>query len=526
MMYLGLDVGSGTTKLSRYQENVPLASRKAIVPTAVLYRGLASEIPEFSSGGEQLQDAVRCDGFPAMLSASPSVRVTAWGRRTPTEVTQSFLRSLLDRRGTAGPQEDDLVITVPADRARRRDGGTELAKVLSALGHPPRRMLPAPIAALTYLRREHPELGDATRFAVCDIGAGGLSLALCSTAASGVQVNDVIRMSGTSAWSDDTIPGGATGARAATLAECLVAEMARIDGAPPAYPGDGRSVQRWRGLEAILNSAENEGSPGHELYRAFAAAGRHPGFGVLRFADVKVTVTQLHDACAPLADTAGAALTSLLVRAADQGWHHFGSGAQSRIVLIGGLSGLGPIRAALLRAAGLDPAEPGDAVVEADPVERLCAAAFGAALVAADKADPTVRYPYGVRLPVHRTVRDRIESGYLELAAAGTIAPDQAETSLMNAKGQPVTVTVPASRGPVPLSVALPVQLVRGDGAPPVPAEFRPAANPEAGDYRVSVAGDPAGMVLVLHSVKDDKKLRYTLRPPTGLSTAPEAETE
>lgn len=523
MMYLGLDVGTGTTKLSRYQDNVLLASRKVIAPTAVLYRGLASWIPEFSPEREPTQDVVRCDGFPAMLSASPSDRVAGWGGRTPTEVTQSFLRGLLNRPGgTAGSREDDLVITVPADRAGMHEGGTELVKILGALGHPPRRMLPAPIAALTYLRREHSECGDATRFAVCDIGAGGLSLALCTAAAGGVQVTDVLRLRGAAAWSDDTAAGGATGARPVTLAECLVAEMARIGGAPNADPGDSRSVQRWRSLEAIVNSAENEGAPGHELYRVFGAGGRHPGFGVLQFADVKVTVTQLREACAPLADTAGAALTSLLVRQADQGWHHFGSGAKTRIVLIGGLSGLGPVRAALLRAAGLDPGDPGGAVVEADPVERLCAAAFGAALVAADKADPTVRYPYAVRLPVHRTVRDRIESGYLELAAAGTVAPDQAETALMNAEGQPVTVTVPASRGPVPLSVALPVQLVRGAGAPPVPAEFRPAANPEAGDYRVSVAGDPAGVVLVLHSVKDDRKLRYTLRPPA----VPEGETE
>jgi hypothetical protein len=527
MMHLGLDVGTGTTKLTRYQGDARLPSH-LVVPTAVLYLGLSSQIPEVSSGGESPPGAVRCDGFPAMLDAWPANRVTAWGGRTPAEVSQSFLRSLLNRAGgEEGPREGDLVITVPPDGRQpgdrrhaaglARDGGTELVEILGALGHPPRRVLPAPIAALTYLRREHPELADATRFAVCDVGAGGLSLALCTAAAGGVQLTDVVRMRGAAAWSDDTAAGTAAGGRPVTLAECLAAEMARIGGAQAANPGDERSVRRWRTLEGILISAGGDGGAGgDELRRVFGAGGQHPGFGVLRFADVELTVTQLLDACAPLADTAGAALTSLLIRQADAGWHHFGAGTATKIVLIGGLTGLRPIRAALLRAAGLDPGDPGDAVFEAGPVDRLYAAAFGAALVAADKADPTVRYPYAVRLPVYRAVRDRIESSYLELAPADTVAPDQAETPLRSADGKPLVVTVPPSRGPVPLTTALPVQLVPGDGAAPVPAAFRPAPSPPAGDYRVSVSGDPAGLALVLHSDREDRKLRYVLRPPAA----------
>jgi hypothetical protein len=532
-MHLGLDVGTGMTKLTRYHGDARLTS--VIVPTAVLYRGLASRIPDVSAGGETPPDAVRCDGFPAMLGVTSFDRIGAWGGRTPAEVTQSFLRRLLNR---ADGEEGDLVITVPpagAPGGRTLDGravagGTELVEILGALGHPPQRVLPAPIAALTYLRRKHRALADATRFAICDIGAGGMSLALCTATAGGAQLADVVRMTGAAAWSDGIAPAGrpvpgrrpATGARPVTLAECLVAEMARIGGAPAAGPGDGRAVHRWRALEAVLTGAGEEGSPGHGLRRVFGAGGRDPVFGVLRFADVQVTVTQVLEACSPLADSAGAALTGLLVRQADPGWHRFGPGAATRIVLTGGLAGLGPIRAALLRAAGLDPRDPGDAVVEAGPgpVVRLYAPAFGAALVAAGQADPTVRYPYAVRLSVHRAVRDRIEASYLELAAADTVAPDQAETPIRSADGEPVVVTVPASPGPVPLTAALPAQLVPGGGAAPVPAEFRPAPSPPAGDYRISVSGDPAGMAIVLHSLKEDRKLRYVLRPPGSAGAA------
>jgi hypothetical protein len=520
-MHLGLDVGTGTTKLTRYQGDVRLASRTVVVPTAVSYHGLVSKIPAASPGGEPPSDSVRCDGFPAMLGEWPPARVTAWGGRTAGEVTQTFLRRLLNR-GTdeEGPRADSLVVIVPAEGARpvgkgrQRDRGTELIEILRALGDPPQRVLPAPIAALAFLRREHPELTDTTRFAICDIGAGGMSFALCTATASGARITDVLKMTGATAWSDDTAPGTATGGRPVTLTECLVAEMARIGGAPAAASGDGRSVHRWRALEAALASAGEEDSPGYDLQRVFGAGERHPGFGLLRFADVEVTVTQLLQACAPLADTAGAALAGLLARQADPGWHHFGPGLATRIVLIGGLTGLGPIRAALLRAAGLDPRNAGGAVVEPDPADRLCAAALGAALVAAGKADPSVRFPYALRLPVYRAVLGRIESAYLELAAAGTVAPDQAETPIRGADGAAVVVTVRAGGAPAPLAAALPVQLVPGDNALPLRAEFHPAQTPPAGEYRISVCGDPAGAAIVLRDVNDARTLRYVLRLP------------
>lgn len=519
-MDLGLDVGTGTTKLARYPGGGRAALRK-VVPTAVVYRGLVSEIPAFSPGQQSPADEVRCDGFPAMLGVRPTERVTAWGGRTGIEVTQSFLHFLLSRfLNRADGKEGQLVVTVPpvgavqARRGRARDTGTELTEILGALGHPPQRFLPAPIAALAYLRRDRPELAETGRFAVCDIGAGGISLALCAATASGARIVDIATMTGAAAWGGDTVPGAVTGNRVITLIECLAAEIARIGGVTAATADDERLAHRWRALEAVLDRMEEDDSVGGDLRALFGACARRPGFGVLRFADVEVPVAGVLEACTPLAETASALLTSLLARQADPGWRHFGTGTATRITLIGGLTSLAPIRAALLRVAGLDPHDPGGAVVEADPADRLCAPALGAALVATGQADPSVRYPYNVRLPVHREVLGHIESSYLELAAAGTVAPDQAETPVMGTDGAPVVVTVRPSPGPVPLSVTLPVQLVHGDGAPQVPAEFHPAQSPPADDYQVSVSGDPAGLAIVLRSLKADRVLRYVLRQP------------
>jgi hypothetical protein len=524
-MHLGLDVGTAATKLTRYQGSARVAPRMLMVPTAVAYRGLVSHIPALIPGEETLEGEVRCDGFPAMLGIWPPERVAAWGGRMPDEVTQSFLRLLLNR---AGDQQAPLVVAVPpagpeaTGRGGERGGGTGLAGIFRALGRPPLRVLPAPIAALAYLRRGRPELAAVTRFAVCDIGAGGVSLALCAATGDGARIVDAIRMTGAAAWGGDTVPGPAAEGRPATLAEFLVAEIARLGGAPAAAPGGERSVYRWRTLEAVLSNLEEEDSPGHELQRVFGASGRQPAFGVLRFADIEVRVSQLLDACAPLADNAGAALARLLARQADPGWRHFGAGQAPRVMMIGGLAGLRPIQVSLLRAAGLDPYDPGDAVVRTDAEDRLGAAARGAALVAAGQADPSVRFPCALRLPVHRQVRGRIMVSYLELAAAGSIAPDQAETPVTGTDGRPVEVTVPASREPVPLAEALPVQVVPGDGAAPVAAEFHPAHPPPAGDYLVSVSGDPAGAAIVLRSVETDRKLRYVLRQPPSQASGTE----
>ena len=83
-MHLGLDVGTGRTKLARYQDEAPLALRTLVVPTAISYHGLASTIAAPVPSREPPADVVRCDGFPAMLGMRPPDRVTAWAAARPS----------------------------------------------------------------------------------------------------------------------------------------------------------------------------------------------------------------------------------------------------------------------------------------------------------------------------------------------------------------------------------------------------------------------------------------------------------
>jgi hypothetical protein len=174
-MPIGLDMGTGLTKVARSAavESRQQAAEKfhlVSVQTAVLYRGLESEIPAFSPADARTAGGTRCDGFPMLLGDSPYARVPEWGNRTPVETAQGFLRMLLSRDARG---DGDLVVAT-------RAASGQLSEILAAIGEPPRRMVPAPVAAVTYLRHSRPELSAAARFLVCDLGAGFMSVALCA----------------------------------------------------------------------------------------------------------------------------------------------------------------------------------------------------------------------------------------------------------------------------------------------------------------------------------------------------------
>jgi hypothetical protein len=506
-MYLGLDLGTGLTKLASTAGQVPPSL--AMRPTAVSYRGLTSEIPADSSDEVPPDGAVRCDGFPAMLDGGRAARrVAAWQSRTPGEVSQGFLRCLLEGSDRTQPsgQPTELVVAVPpAERgsAAGPDSGTEVRDILIALGWAPRRLVAAPVASLLQLRRDHPGLAAATRFAVCDTGAGSARFALCTADQRGIRVTDSIRLDATLAWSDDT-PRASD--RSPTLAEYLVAAITSTveGGKEPATSA--MSVRRWRALERSLGDGAQRERLDAVLQQAAASQHRHGSTVALRFADLEVTAGQLLDACAPLAERLAAALGRLLARQDDPGWLRFGDGSASRIVLTGGLDGLHPLRSALLTTAGLDPAGPGRAAVEPGPAGRLGTAARGAALIAAGEADPGDRYPYAVQVTVHRSVRDRVVTSHLELAAAGSVDLDRTETVFLNQADEPVLVTVPPGAGP---ASPLLVRLVR-DGAE-IPAVLSPARPPSPGAYRVGVRGGPGGPAVVLEPMDDAEPLVYLI---------------
>lgn len=507
-MYFGLDLGTGLAKLASVgaRESTALT----VVPTALTYRGrLTSEIP---AGWSDTPGAVRCDGFPAMLDGGRAGRqVAAWGSRTPSEVTQGFLMCLLE--GTdASERPSDVVAAVPpagsgADRAQdtAQDTGTEVRDILTALGRTPRRLVAAPVAALLHLRRELPALAAASRFVVCDTGAGSAEFSLCTAGEHAIRVTDSIRVSGALALADDT-PFSETD-RTPTLAECLVATMAGIAEGRRAATAGALSVRRWRALERTLDDDAQRDRLDVVLQQAAATPHRHGSAVAIRFADLEVTATQLLEACAPLARRSAAALRTLLARQDDPEWYRFAGERSTRIVLIGGLDGLRPLRDALLAASGLDPDRPGEAVVEPGPAERAGAAARGAALVAAGEADPGDRYPHAIQVAVNRVVRDRVVATHLELATGGTIDLEQAETSFLTEAGERVLVTVRQASAP---ASPLLVQVVRGGD--PVPAVLCPAAPPRPGVYHIGVRGGPEGPAVVLQNIDGSKPLTYTLK--------------
>jgi hypothetical protein len=524
-VHIGLDLGAALTKLVRYPvdsghppDDEPGPGAASIEQTAVVYHQLESEIPSPQSTGGHPAHTVRCDGFPLMLDSQPHTFVDSWGGRTAAEVTQSYLRCL---RIAEAPRDGNLVLAVaplatPAQRTDPPGSGSSITTraaprvravvpdILTALGRPPSRVVAAPVAAVAYLRHTRAELAGIARFIVCDIGAGSLTIAFCTVGPHGTQLVDCVRLTGSAAWSEDTAGFTEAGQRPPALIELLVTDLAKRTGAPALAS----TVRRWRGLEWLLDghgdwpsAVRDAQGPGQPRQR-----GRQQ-----RVADLRVTTNQLLAACLPLAERAAAALRAMIRSQREADWRVSGSGARAKVVFLGGLAGLGPIRAALLSAAGADPAEPGEAVLELDPATRLRAVAHGAALVASGQVRPSQPYPHALRLPVYYVSREQLESTDLELAPAGTIEYDEPERLLVDAHGEPLTVEV--RPGPAPF----PVQIVPFGSGKPVPASFMPVTMPLAGQYRVAVGGGADGVTVALHAVSGTGTVRFVLDDPAVL---------
>jgi hypothetical protein len=412
--------------------------------------------------------------------------------------------------------DDGLVVAIPPETSARRDGQdvrSEIAELLAALGWVPRRLVAAPVAALLWLREHDPALAGAARVAVIDIGAGSAELSLCTMAGRAVRVVDSIRLVGRSAW-EGQLPADAD--RQPTIAECLMMTLAAAAGARIGPRGQAPAYW-WRAFERALADDRVRDRLDAVLQLAAEARHRHGNARALRFGDVDVTASQLLDSCEPLARRCVAALGQLLGRQVDPGWQRFGAGDGTRLVLTGGLGTLRPVRTALLSSLGLDPGRPGG-VVQAGTGALLDAVAQGAALLAAGLADPGDRYPHALRITVNRVVRDRLETGSLQLTAPGTVDLERPGTVyLLDDSGgtaRPLLVTVrPPTAPPAAGEEPIPVQ-VAPVGGEAMPAVFQPAAPPEPGIYRVGVRGGPDGPAVVLQPVAGGEPLAYRLAEP------------
>jgi len=566
MTYLGLDLGTGLAKLARCpagEQAGPAVPDVTMVSSAVTYRDLgAADIPS-GYPDEPWPGTLRCDGFPALLGTALSAsRVDAWRGRTPDEVTAHFLRCLLDpteagmprdpasagRSATvrdgghwsggmvsglrvgSGDEEAEpagLVVAVPPDASGRRgvddkpSAATTIQDILTALGRSPQRGVAAPVASLLWLRQRHQSLVDAGRIVVIDAGAGSIEISLCQVTGPAVRVVDSVRLLGGSAWGAGDPADAAAGVRPPSIAELLVTALAAVSGEPLGSAGR-MPVYLWRMFERALADPSTRERLDMVLQLASTARHRHGGALALRFAGLDVTASQLLDACEPLAQESVAALGRLLGRQLDPGWQRFGGEGSTRLVLLGGLSVLRPMRVPLLASLGLDPDGSGEGVIRPDDDDLLGAAARGAALLAAGQADPGDRYPFELRLPVNRVVRDRVVTEYLRLAAPGSIDLETAQTTYFHqgaaaGSGQHLLVTVRPAVADRPGAAPISVQLVPRGGSP-VPATFRAAMPPPPGVYRVGVQGGPDGPAVVLQPAEGGNPLTYPLAEPAGSS--------
>jgi len=484
-MHVGLDLGTALTKIARYpadsgqpDSGEPGTAALAIKPSAVSYHQLGSEIPAFSSAGEQPPLTVRCDGFPLMLESRPQGCVNIWGGRTAAEVTQAYLRCLLaaDELG-----DGELVVAVPAHAATLVSTGglfgsprpasarplpqvqAAVPDILTALGRPPSRVVAAPVAAVAYLRHTRPELKDVTRFIVCDIGAGAISFALCEVGSRATRLADCVRLTDSAVWNADS--GGFTEAMdvSCPVVERLIIELARKVGTPPRD----WSARRWRGLEWLLRQ---HGDWPSIVRNADGPLGPPQGDTEQPIADLRVTTDQLLAVCSPLARRGAEALRSIIRGQQKDDWRVTGRRTGPKIVFLGGLGGLGPVRAALLKAAGADPAYPGDAEVRLDAETRLGAVAQGAALVAA--GEPAVPARAAAAGALHRGRAARVGGAGTRPGRNNRIRA--ARTDAGRCAGRPADRPGASGHGAVP--------------APGCPARLR-----SAGARTVQVGGGAAG---------------------------------
>lgn len=521
MSYIGLDLGTAFAKLARWPTGQARASAPEVttVPAALTYRSSgAADIPA-SYSADPRPGVVRCDGFPALIgTTAPTTPVTVWQGRTPDEVTARFLSCLLNPLGSERDEDDsepaELVVAVPPEAGERvaatADGTPGLPEILATLGLAPRRAVDAPVAALLWLRQRHQDLTMASRVVVIDAGAGSVDLSLCVVTGDALRVTDSIRLAGGSAWGTET--SATAGDRPLTLAEHFVGALVATTGTRVGAAGRTASYW-WRAFERALADEGARERLDAVLQLASAEPGRHASTPALRFGGLGVTAEQLLDACEPLTVHCSAALSQLLGRQEDPRWPGFGDGDGTRLLLLGGLSALYPLRAGLLAAAGLDQGRSGHGAVLPPNEDRLDAVARGAAMLAAGVADPHDRYPHELRLPVSRVVRDHVVNEYLRLAAPGSIDLYRAQSSYLTAdvgagSDEHVLVTVkPASGQP---GAPLQVQLVRA-GEGPVPVAVRPAEPPAPGVYQVGIQGGPAGPAVLLRPVEGGPVLVYPL---------------
>lgn len=285
-----------------------------------------------------------------------------------------------------------------------------------ALGGPSVRVLGTALAVLVWIQRTMVRVPALC--VVCDLGASGIDVTLCTVRSGLVTVIDTVSVT----WPDDLDP--------------------RLDE---------RAAQR---PNVVLRADDNPRYRDTPIYEADGDA---------------VTAGELIDVFAPYGVLAAGAVAELRER------HRArlaGAGPEgAAVLLVGGLAGF-PLAARRI-AAVLPPC----AHLIATDGDPAYLAAFGAALVAAGQAGLAEHYPHAVALRTRVVDNGGLHNRHVLVAPAGRLA-DTGNTIYAEHAGEPVLVDVErADTCPVQIDLLFddgpPAQLSHRPVTPPAPGRYR-----------------------------------------------------
>lgn len=349
-----------------------------------------------------------------------------------------------DRRGAAlraaygeyceshGIPDRVVLVVREQDRAGAADRAADaLTAVHGTRPAPPIRVLGTPHAVLALLR--HEGAPPSARYTVCDLGASAAEVSVC------VPVSGTVAVTGR-AWHAPADGYGGGFDRALLAAAGL--------------PDDDAGLRALAATRAEAGAAERLDIA---LRRADSHHGPYYATPVHRVDGREITAGAVRRALGPL--TAG--LDHVLDEA-------LGGAPAPPVIAVGGAARFGPLVRHLADRHGPLVALPGDT----DPA---LAAVFGAALVAAGRADPGDRYPHAVCVGTHRVVGGAPRSEELVISPAGVLEPGGA-TVFAQADGHRVAVSTGSAH---PADPARPVRVrvrdARGEHTGAVAALTLPA---------------------------------------------------
>ncbi|MFE3760758.1 hypothetical protein ACFXPI_03190 [Streptomyces sp. NPDC059104] len=358
--------------------------------------------------------------------------------------------------GSHGIPDRVVLVVREQDRAGAADRAADaLASVHGTRPAPRIRVLGTPHAVLALLR--HEGAPPSARYTVCDLGASAAEVSVC------VPVSGTVAVTGR-AWHApaDGYGGG--------LDRALLAAVG--------LPDDGAGLRALAGARGETGAAERLGIA---LRRADSHRGRYDDTAVHRVDGREITAGVVRRALGRLTEGLDRVLDEAL------------GGAQAPpVIAVGGAARFGPLVGHLAARHGPLVALPG----ATDPA---LAAVFGAALVAAGRADPGDRYPHAVLVGTHRVVGGAPRSEELVISPAGVLEPGGA-TVFAETGGHrvPVATGTASPAGPAP-PVRVRVRDARGERAEAVGTLTLPAGG-EGDRFHVGVRIAVDGTAhLVLH---------------------------